>query len=186
LDLTRNYLNIVRVFRTIIFLALTPQDIFESVPKLLHQPINLRHNVRQQGRHQGSHPHHEREARGKGEVRDWRSSGPYRRSHWYEILFSFQTLKISNTSVGKALNTGLRPIGAPLEKITGPLGNAVGGTTRGALGPLLGEKEEKMEVLGGENKDSYESKPEKIAGKEQTGQNPLGLDQTGRWGFREE
>ncbi|CAI6336328.1 unnamed protein product [Periconia digitata] len=88
--------------------------------------------------------------------------------------------------LGKALNKGLRPIGAPLEKITGPLGNAVGGTTRGAVGPLLGNQEERMEVLGGDNKDSYESKPEKIAGKEQTGDNPLGLDQTGRWGFRDE
>ncbi|KAF2683777.1 hypothetical protein K458DRAFT_304367 [Lentithecium fluviatile CBS 122367] len=87
--------------------------------------------------------------------------------------------------LGKALNTGLRPIGAPLEKVTGPLGNALGGTTRGALGPLLGKKEEKSELLGGNNKDSYESKPERIAGKEQTGENPLGLDNTGRWGFRD-
>ncbi|KAF2247132.1 hypothetical protein BU26DRAFT_342652 [Trematosphaeria pertusa] len=88
--------------------------------------------------------------------------------------------------VGKVLNTGLRPLGAPLEKVTQPLGNAIGGTTRGALGPLLGEKDERMEVIGGNNKDSYEHKPEKIAGKEQTGDNPLGLDQTGRWGFRDE
>ena len=87
---------------------------------------------------------------------------------------------------GNVLNKGLRPVGAPLEKVTGPLGNAVGGTTRGPLGPLLGEKEERSELLGGNNKDSYESKPEKIAGKEQTGQNPLGLDQTGRWGFQDE
>ncbi|KAF2827863.1 hypothetical protein CC86DRAFT_369084 [Ophiobolus disseminans] len=84
---------------------------------------------------------------------------------------------------GKVLGTALRPIGAPLEKgVTGPLGNAVGGSTRGVLGPLLGTDEERMEVVGGKNKDSYEG-PEKIAGKEQTGDNPLGLDQTGRWGF---
>ncbi|KAF2010999.1 hypothetical protein BU24DRAFT_399134 [Aaosphaeria arxii CBS 175.79] len=89
--------------------------------------------------------------------------------------------------LGKALNKGLRPIGYPLEKgVTGPLGNALGGTTRGALGPLMGEQHERMEVLGGDNKDSYESTPEKIAGKEQTGDNPLGLDQSGRWGFRDE
>lgn len=69
--------------------------------------------------------------------------------------------------------------------MTQPLGNAVGGATRGAIGPLLGEKDERMEVIGGNNKDSY-NKPEKIAGKEQTGDNPLGLDQTGRWGFRDE
>lgn len=83
---------------------------------------------------------------------------------------------------GKALNKGLRPVGAPLEKVTGPLGNALGGGTRGALGPLLGEKEERSELLGGNNVDSY-SKKESLGGKEQTGQNPLGLDQTGRWGF---
>jgi hypothetical protein len=93
----------------------------------------------------------------------------------------------SDVLAGKALNKGLRPIGAPLEKgVTGPLGSALGGTTRGALGPLMGEKDERMEVIGGNNRDSYESKPEKIAGKEQTGDNPLGLDQTGRWGFRDE
>lgn len=93
----------------------------------------------------------------------------------------------THTYVGSVLGTALRPIGAPLEKgVTGPLGNALGGATRPALGPLLGTDEEKMEILGGKNKDSYESKPESIGGKEQTGENPLGLDQTGRWGFREE
>lgn len=87
---------------------------------------------------------------------------------------------------GKGLESGLRPVGAGLEKITGPLGNAVGGITRPALGPLMGNKDEKMEIVGGENKDSYRTKDEKIAGKEQTGENPLGLDQTGRWGFQDE
>ncbi|OAL56405.1 hypothetical protein IQ07DRAFT_554292 [Pyrenochaeta sp. DS3sAY3a] len=88
--------------------------------------------------------------------------------------------------IGSVLQTGLRPIGAPLEKgVTGPLGSALGGTTRGALGPLLGSEEERSEVLGGKNKDSYAGE-EKIGGKEQTGQNPLGLDQSGRWGFEEE
>ena len=48
------------------------------------------------------------------------------------------------------------------------------------------EKQEKSELLVGDNKDSYESKPESIAGKEQTGENPLGLDQTGRWGFADD
>ncbi|CAN9125087.1 unnamed protein product [Alternaria alternata] len=92
-----------------------------------------------------------------------------------------------NMRQGNVLGTALRPIGAPLEKgVTGPLGNALGGTTRPALGPLLGHEEERSELLGGKNKDSYESTPEKIAGKEQTGQNPLGLDQTGRWGFEDE
>lgn len=49
----------------------------------------------------------------------------------------------------------------------------------------MGSEEEKSEVLGGKNVDSYD-KPEKIGGKEQTGENPLGLDQTGRWGFEDE
>ncbi|KAF2715725.1 hypothetical protein K504DRAFT_368011 [Pleomassaria siparia CBS 279.74] len=84
--------------------------------------------------------------------------------------------------LGKVLNTGLKPLGYPLGKVTEPLGNALGGTTRGAVGPLMGHQDEKMEVVGGKNSDSY-GKPEKIAGKEQTGENPLGLDQTGRWGF---
>ncbi|EMD94960.1 hypothetical protein COCC4DRAFT_52803 [Bipolaris maydis ATCC 48331] len=88
--------------------------------------------------------------------------------------------------VGNVLNTALRPVGAPLEKfVTGPLGEGLGGTTRGALGPLMGHEDERSELLGGKNVDSY-SKPEKIAGKEQTGDNPLGLDQTGRWGFEDE
>ena len=88
--------------------------------------------------------------------------------------------------VGNVLGTALRPVGAPLEKfVTGPLGEGLGGTTRPALGPLLGHNEERSELLGGKNVDSY-SKPEKIAGKEQTGENPLGLDQTGRWGFEDE
>ncbi|KAI8932932.1 hypothetical protein NX059_010403 [Plenodomus lindquistii] len=87
---------------------------------------------------------------------------------------------------GKVLGTALRPLGAPLEKgLTGPLGNALGGTTRGALGPLMGTEEEKSELLGGKNKDSYAGE-EKLGGREQTGENPLGLDQSGRWGFEEE
>jgi len=49
----------------------------------------------------------------------------------------------------------------------------------------MGKEEEKAEVLGGKNKDSYEKK-ESIGGKEQTGDNPLGLDQTGRWGFAQD
>jgi len=88
--------------------------------------------------------------------------------------------------VGNVLGKGLRPIGAPLEYVTKPLGNAVGGITKPALGPLAGEKEERAEAIGGGNKDSYESKKESIGGKLQDGDNPLGLDQTGRWGFRED
>ncbi|KAH4199524.1 hypothetical protein HBI56_045240 [Parastagonospora nodorum] len=95
-------------------------------------------------------------------------------------------LSMVGDPAGKVLNTALRPIGAPLEKgVTGPLGNALGGGTRGVLGPLLGSEEERMEVVGGKNKDSYAGE-EKIGGKEQTGENPLGLDQSGRWGFEDE
>jgi hypothetical protein len=83
------------------------------------------------------------------------------------------------------LGTGLRPIGVGVETITKPLTNAVGGITKPVLGPIVGSKDEKMEVLGGNNKDSYEHTKESIGGKLQTGDNPLGLDQTGRWGFRE-
>ncbi|KAF1837414.1 hypothetical protein BDW02DRAFT_518998, partial [Decorospora gaudefroyi] len=58
--------------------------------------------------------------------------------------------------IGATLNTTLRPIGAPLEKaVTGPLGSALGGTTRPALGPLMGHEEERSELLGGKNVDSY-------------------------------
>ncbi|KAJ5047046.1 hypothetical protein J3E74DRAFT_179715, partial [Bipolaris maydis] len=54
------------------------------------------------------------------------------------------------------LNTALRPVGAPLEKfVTGPLGEGLGGTTRGALGPLMGHEDERSELLGGKNVDSY-------------------------------
>jgi hypothetical protein len=75
----------------------------------------------------------------------------------------------------------------PLEHaVTKPLGNAVGGITKPALGPLAGSHEEKAEAIGGGNKDSYEHKKESVGGKVQDGQNPLGLDQTGRWGFRDE
>jgi hypothetical protein len=49
----------------------------------------------------------------------------------------------------------------------------------------MGSESEKMEVIGGKNKDSYEGSPS-MAGKEQTGSNPLGLDQTGRFGFEGE
>jgi hypothetical protein len=69
----------------------------------------------------------------------------------------------ANARKGNVLGTALRPIGAPLEKgVTGPLGNALGGTTKPALGPLMGHEEEKSEYLGGKNVDSY-SKPEKVS-----------------------
>lgn len=61
----------------------------------------------------------------------------------------------------------------------------VGGITKPVLGPLAGKQEEKMEVIGGENKDSYAHGKDKLGGRLQTGENPLGLDDTGKWGFEE-
>jgi len=58
---------------------------------------------------------------------------------------------------GNALSTTLRPIGGIIERtVTGPLG-ALGGAARGAIGPVLGHKEERMEILGGENKENEEN-----------------------------
>lgn len=88
--------------------------------------------------------------------------------------------------VGKGLGTVLRPIGIGVETLTKPVASAVGGITRPILGPVLGQKEEKAEVLGGDNKDSYEHGKDSLAGRLQTGDNPLGLDESGKWGFREE
>jgi hypothetical protein len=70
--------------------------------------------------------------------------------------------------------------------VTKPLGNAVGSVTKPALGPVTGTHEEKAEVIGGKNVDSYEHGKQGLGGRLQTGDNPLGLDQTGKWGFQEE
>jgi hypothetical protein len=88
--------------------------------------------------------------------------------------------------VGEGLNTVLSPVGAAVGTITKPLTKAVGGITKPALGPVAGEHEEKAEVLGGGNLDSYEHGKQGLGGRLQTGENPLGLDDTGKWGFREE
>jgi hypothetical protein len=61
----------------------------------------------------------------------------------------------------------------------------VGGITKPVLGPIAGTKDEKAEVLGGNNLDSYERGKQSLGGNLQTGDNPLGLDQTGKWGFQE-
>lgn len=88
-------------------------------------------------------------------------------------------LKYVGDPLGKGLGTVLSPVGAGLGKVTGPLGNAVGGITKPALGPFLGKKEEKAEVLGGDNKDSYVHGKISLGGHLQTGENPLGLNETG-------
>jgi hypothetical protein len=86
--------------------------------------------------------------------------------------------------VGRGLNTVLSPVGAVVSTIGQPITNTVGSITKPALGPIAGTKEEKAEVLGGDNKDSYEHGKDSLGGKLQTGDNPLGLEDTGKWGFR--
>jgi hypothetical protein len=87
--------------------------------------------------------------------------------------------------LGKGLEKGLSPVGAALSPVTNTLSKTVGGITKPALGPVVGAKEDKSEVLGGENKDSYVHGKDSLGGRVQTGDNPLGLDQTGKWGFQE-
>jgi len=74
--------------------------------------------------------------------------------------------------VGKGLGTVLSPVGAVVSGITKPLTSVVGSVTKPALGPVVGTHEE-------HGKDS-------LGGRLQTGDNPLGLDQTGKFGFRDE
>ncbi|KAF2098031.1 hypothetical protein NA57DRAFT_76828 [Rhizodiscina lignyota] len=88
--------------------------------------------------------------------------------------------------LGKGLNTVLSPVGAGLGVVTKPLGNVVGGITKPALNPIAGENDQRAEVLGGGNKDSYVHGKQSLGKQEQTADNPLGLDQTGKWGFRDE
>jgi hypothetical protein len=87
--------------------------------------------------------------------------------------------------LGEGLGTVLKPVGAGLGFITKPLGDTLGGVTKPALGPLMGHKEEKAEVLGGDNKDSYVHGKDTVGGHLQTGENPLGLNQTGSDKFRD-
>jgi hypothetical protein len=53
------------------------------------------------------------------------------------------------------------------------------------LAPIAGDDDEKMEVLGGKNLDSYEHGKQGLGGRVQDAENPLGLDQTGKFGFRD-
>ena len=69
----------------------------------------------------------------------------------------------------------LKPVGVPLGAVTKPIGDTLGGVTKPALSPFMGHKDEKMEVLGGDNKDSYVHGKDTVGGHMQTGENPLGL-----------
>merc|ERR1711981_584299 len=75
--------------------------------------------------------------------------------------------------------------GALHHAVTGTVGNVVGGVTKPVLGPIVGGKDEKMEALGGENKDSYVHGKDTVGGHMQTADNPLGLNQTGSDKFRD-
>ena|ERR1700761_5173313 len=87
---------------------------------------------------------------------------------------------------GQGLGTVLSPLGAVVGTVTKPIVGAVGSVTHPALAPIAGTNEEKAEVLGGKNLDSYEHGKDGLGGRVQDAENPLGLDQTGKWGFREE
>lgn len=95
-------------------------------------------------------------------------------------------LKHGLDPLGKGLETVLSPVGKVVGVVTKPIEGAVGGLTKPALGPVTGTHEEKAEVIGGGNKDSYEHGKVSLGGRVQDGENPLGLDQSGKWGFREE
>ena len=88
--------------------------------------------------------------------------------------------------LGKGLETVLKPVGAPLGAVTGKVGDTLGGATKPVLGPFVGGKDEKMEALGGDNKDSYVHGKDTVGGHLQTADNPLGLNQTGSDKFRED
>ncbi|GAM83341.1 hypothetical protein ANO11243_013280 [Dothideomycetidae sp. 11243] len=70
--------------------------------------------------------------------------------------------------LGKALETGLSPIGAGVGKVTGPAAEGASNVTKPIMDSLgMGDR--------GEMKQREELKGESMGGKEQTGQNPLGL-----------
>lgn len=94
-------------------------------------------------------------------------------------------LKYIGDPLGAGLGAVLKPVGAGLGFVTKPLGDTLGGATKPALGPLMGKQEEKMEALGGENKDSYIHGKTTTGGHVQSGENPLGLNQTGSDEFRD-
>jgi hypothetical protein len=70
--------------------------------------------------------------------------------------------------LGKALNTGLSPLGSVVGGVTSPLAEGASKVTKPAVGAL---------GLGGQKKEDESKGPggESIGGKEQTGNNPLGL-----------
>jgi hypothetical protein len=88
--------------------------------------------------------------------------------------------------VGKGLGTVLSPLGAVVGGITKPVTGVVGSITKPVLAPVAGTKDEKMEVLGGKNLDSFEHGKDSLGNRVQDAENPLGLDQSGKFGFRDD
>jgi hypothetical protein len=80
----------------------------------------------------------------------------------------------------------LSPVGAVVGGITKPITGAVGSITKPVLGPVTGTQDEKMEVIGGKNLDTFEHGKDGLGGRVQDSENPLGLDQTGKFGFRDD
>jgi hypothetical protein len=83
--------------------------------------------------------------------------------------------------VGNVLGKGLSPVGAVVGAVTKPLTDTVGKATKPVLGAVAGTQDERAEVVGG-NKTAADFKSpkekqeaEQFGGKEQTGDNPLGL-----------
>jgi len=65
--------------------------------------------------------------------------------------------------VGNVAGKALSPVGATVGAVTKPVTNTVGGVTKPLLDPVAGSVDDQKKGDG------------KIGGKEQTGQNPLGL-----------
>ncbi|PNS16607.1 hypothetical protein CAC42_4571 [Sphaceloma murrayae] len=70
--------------------------------------------------------------------------------------------------LGKALGTAVSPIGAGVGKATGPVAEGATQVSKPIMDKLGMEDR-------GEAKEQAEKKQDRIGGKEQTGQNPLGL-----------
>lgn len=70
--------------------------------------------------------------------------------------------------LGKGLETTLSPVGKGVGQVTGPVAEGASNVSK----PLM----DKLELQDrGELKEDEEKRKEKFGGKDQTGQNPLGL-----------
>lgn len=74
----------------------------------------------------------------------------------------------------------LSPVGAVVGTVTKPVTGTVGGITKPILDPVTGEKDDRAQVLGGNKRaedfgKQAQKDKERFGGKDQTGDNPLGL-----------